>query len=70
MENEKLLPCPFCGGTSLQRICEQSRNFYLYFVRCTTCDTKGPVTMSMNYLDPIKRNKSIKDWNTRHVTIS
>lgn len=53
MMNEKLKPCPFCGGEAeVVRISSNS-----FFVRCKECTTFRPISES--------EEEAIKLWNER-----
>lgn len=51
---EKLLPCPFCGGEATVR---QSHFSYSFLVKCNSCEIVTKESYEMN--------KVIKLWNTR-----
>ena len=55
MQNDKLLPCPFCGGEA--EFCKGDWIGKEYWVKCTKCICK--TSLSNNYNEPIKA------WNTR-----
>jgi Lar family restriction alleviation protein len=52
-ELDKLLPCPFCGGTEV-RLCSAMNEVW---VRCYSCNATSPLLWD--------DKKAIKFWNTR-----
>lgn len=56
MSEEKLLPCPMCGGKAIKtafswgNICDE------YTVKCTECGVGTKV---------LKSDEAVKSWNTR-----
>jgi Lar family restriction alleviation protein len=40
-QEEKLLPCPFCGGIAIGKTGEDSRGRETYYVECCECYVKG-----------------------------
>lgn len=55
MENEKLLPCPFCGTENVEGYRPALSNAWA--VHCDDCDFKGPHAYS--------KAEAIAAWNTR-----
>ena len=53
MTNEKLKPCPFCGGEAKL---EASSAFPTYYVRCDCC---GVSTLAN------RQDQVVDEWNTR-----
>jgi len=56
--NDKLLPCPFCGGKAHIKECLTP------FVYCGNCDTQLGVKQP-DQLDT--KERLIKAWNTRYI---
>ena len=52
-----LLPCPFCGGKSIESICENSQNQYNQYIVCDNCFCR---TTTFNKIE-----KATNIWNTR-----
>lgn len=59
MQNDKLLPCPFCGGEVELLTEEVDATREAYNFHCDNCD------MSTYYDYPNDREDAIKQWNTR-----
>ena len=69
MQNEKLLPCPFCDGEA--KLKTKSEPYFSIGCECTKCYAKTPYYCpnleSENALDSIEQSKclAIEKWNTR-----
>lgn len=48
---DKLLPCPFCGDTSIHKDAHLAGEYF----QCLGCGARGPLSTS-----------EMPDWNTRH----
>jgi Lar family restriction alleviation protein len=57
MQN-KLLPCPFCGGEA--ELFHDEQFIHHAFVFCTECEAQTKLYANGNMTE-----KAIKDWNTR-----
>ncbi len=58
MDNTKLKPCPFCGGTAVLESCTTYSSTF-YGVRCTGCGA------FVTFIGNEKKNFSGKAWNGR-----
>lgn len=57
-----LLPCPFCGGTSLDT-CDDERGA---FVVCLPCEVAGPLAVDLDYEDENAMADGARElWNRR-----
>lgn len=68
--SEKLLPCPFCGGTdlSVQTYDVQPDNYHGGYVTCIDCDAQGAGAITLNgWLGSPEEasNAAVTAWNTR-----
>ena len=68
---ESLMPCPFCGGTSLKvdtKTSYHQRLGYRYTasVRCNKCHARGPTTISNFYES---EEQAIINWNYRQLDV-
>lgn len=67
MTNEKLLPCPFCGGEA--RLDFDADGTGMCRVACQACDTEGPsVHISSCMKEEYARDEAVELWNTRFST--
>lgn len=58
--NEKLKPCPFCGGVAALN---SEKNRVASFVKCTSCGAEsGLVRVSAEYCSD---EKAVEAWNRR-----
>lgn len=57
MAEEKLLPCPFCGGTKTK---EQRTGVddECVFIQCVSCEAGGPTSFP-------RQDNDVPTWNTR-----
>lgn len=68
MQN-KLLPCPFCGGEAEEKNINRIQNggwgksYFSYWCECKECHTKGKAFNTIDHSEP--RTRARVFWNTR-----
>lgn len=70
MSEEKLLPCPFCGGEGRLIKTYESGHGYcidIHAVKCQKCGAKGGTTSTYRNESPEEelKKKAIDKWNMR-----
>lgn len=69
MQNDRLLPCPFCGGEAEEKNINRIQNddwrksYFLYWCECKECHTRGKVFNTIDHTEP--RTRARVFWNTR-----
>lgn len=70
-ETDKLLPCPFCGGTELE-LCNTWTA--CYWIECQTCEAQvaGKAYSDPRRLSSHEKSKAsaIAKWNTRSAVVT
>lgn len=64
MQNDKLLPCPFCSNKDV-RLQHRGRTQYGYYVICKNCGCRTPLYQYQFDSKEKRREDAIKSWNTR-----
>jgi Lar family restriction alleviation protein len=64
MQNDKLLPCPFCSNKDV-RLQHRGRTQYGYYVICKNCGCRTPLYQYQFDSKEKRREDAIKQWNTR-----
>ena len=55
---EELKPCPFCGGTDLEKMMYLDLVGWMYWIECKSCDHVRAVSLA-------DIDDAIRKWNTR-----
>lgn len=60
---QKLKPCPFCGGKAEPFKGQHSFNDII--IRCDSCEAEGPLFDDENEDERVNAGAAILHWNTR-----
>ena len=63
MSDERLLPCPFCGGEA-EVITTKTRQGQTSSVRCSKCSCKVTILKPAYYEGDVEKD-TVEAWNTR-----